>query len=189
MKQVNGSMFRRILPHIQGARATGGQAPSVRNGVRWRRPSFNETKRTLQKVCETCQTNGSSMLKCSGCKSTYYCSPECQKEAWKYHKSACKNLKNDGGFDRDTHNNIKCGLNLNINSKTFKDSIVYTSGCKYWRIDFDHDDKDDTYMMLIESSKDEFIDAYGEEVNGFNGEDIKFYYIINNKLYCISCCN
>ena len=46
-----------------------------------------------------------------------------------------------------------------------------------------------SYMMLIESSKDEFIDAYGEEVNGFNGEDIKFYYIINNKLYCISCCN
>ena len=44
-------------------------------------------------------------------------------------------------------------------------------------------------MMLIESSKDEFIDAYGEEVNGFNDEDIKFYYIINNKLYCISCCN
>ena len=104
-------------------------------------------------------------------------------------ESACKNLKNDGGFDRDTHNNIKFGLNLNINSKTFKDSIVYTSGCKYWRIDFDHDDKDDTYMMLIESSKDEFIDAYGEEVNGFNDEDIKFYYIINNKLCCISCCD
>jgi hypothetical protein len=59
----------------------------------------------------------------------------------------------------------------------------------YWKVNFDPHDKDDTYMMLIESSKDEFIDAYGEEVNGFNGEDIKFYYIINNKLYCISCCN
>ena len=92
-----------------------------------------------------CHTNGSSMLKCSSCNCTYYCSRECQKRAWKYHKYACKNLANSGGFDRDIHNNIKCGINLNINRSCFKDSIVCTSGCKYWKVNFDPDDKDDTY--------------------------------------------
>jgi hypothetical protein len=39
-------------------------------------------------------------------------------------------------------NNIKCGLNLNINSSAFKDSIVCTSGCKYWKISFDPHPRD-----------------------------------------------
>jgi hypothetical protein len=47
-----------------------------------------------------------------------------QKIGWKDHKSACKNLKIDGGFDRDTHTNIKYGINLNINRSCFKNSIV-----------------------------------------------------------------
>ena len=72
-----------------------------------------------------------------------YCSRKCQKEGWyKYHKFTCKKLKNDGGFDRDTHNDIKCGINLNINRSCFKDSIVCTSGCKYWKVNFDPDDKE-----------------------------------------------
>ena len=80
------SMFRRILPPIEDVSAAGV-------GVICRRPSFNDTKTTLKKVCEMCHTNGSSMLKCSACNCTYYCTRECQKRAWKYHKSACKNLK------------------------------------------------------------------------------------------------
>jgi hypothetical protein len=130
------------------------------------------------------------MLKCSGCNCTYYCSKECQKIAWnKHHKSASKYLKNDGGFDRDTHNNIKCGLNLNINKSGFKDSIVYTSGCKYWKVNFDPDDKDDTYMTLTRSSKKQYLD----ECNGQRTEkedsnvSFIFYYIVNNELYSMFC--
>jgi hypothetical protein len=74
-------MFRRILQDIEGARAAGGQAPGVSVVVRWRHPSFNDTKGTLKKVCAMCDVNASSMLKCSGCNCTYYCSPKCQKEA------------------------------------------------------------------------------------------------------------
>jgi hypothetical protein len=65
----------------------------------------------------------------------------------------------------------------------FKDSIVCTSGCKYWKVNFDPDDKDDTYMTLTQSSKEQFLD----ECNGqgfLTGKDednvsIIFYYIVN----------
>ena len=189
MYVLRRSMFKRILPHIEGASATGGQAPpGVSVGVIWRRPSFNDTKTTLKKVCEMCHTNGSSMLKCSDCNCTYYCSRECQKKAWKYHKSACKNLANIGGFDRDIHNNIKCGIKLNMNRSCFKDSIVCTSGCKYWKVNFDPDDKDDTCMNLTQSSKEQFQHAC--EGQYIEGDDCNvsfiFYYIVNNKLYSMS---
>ena len=72
----------------------------------------------------TVYTNASSMLKCSGCNCTYYCSKECQKKGWKYHKSTCKNLKIDGGFDRDTLTNLKYAINLNINRSCLK-TLLY----------------------------------------------------------------
>jgi hypothetical protein len=171
---------------------TGGQASSVCNGVRviWSRPSFNDTKTTLKKVCEICNTNGSSMLKRSGCNCTYYCSRECQKKGWKYHKSACKNLKIDGGFDRDTFTNIKFAINWNIKSPCFKDSIVCTSACKYWKVNFDPDDKDDTYMTLTQSSKEQFLhECYGHPFLTEKDEDnvsIIFYFIVNIQLYSVA---
>jgi hypothetical protein len=57
--------IRRILPDIQGA--AGGQAPSVSIGVRWRRPSFNDSKGDFKIVCEICHVSASKMFKCSGC--------------------------------------------------------------------------------------------------------------------------
>jgi hypothetical protein len=82
---------------------------------------------------------------------------------------------------------IKCGINLNINRSCFKDSIVCTSGCKYWKV-FHPDDKVDTYMTLTQSSKEQFLD----ECNGQKTEEedsnvsFIFYYIVNNQLYSIS---
>jgi hypothetical protein len=179
------------VPHIEGAHATGGQAPpGVSVSVIWRRPSFNYTKTTLKKVCEICDTNGSSMLKCSGCNCTYYCSKECQKKkGWKYHKSGCENLNNDDGmFDRVTNNNIRCGINFNIQRSGFKDSIVYTSGCKYWKVNFDPDDKDDTYMTLTQSSKEQYLDECNGQRTEKNDSNVSFlfYYIGNNKLYSMN---
>ena len=157
------------------------------------RLSFNDTKEKLKRVCELCNVNSSKMLKYSGCNCTYYCSAKCQKEdMYKYHKYACKNLKNDGGFDRDTHNNIKYGLNLNINSNTFKNSIVNTSGCKYWKINFDPDDIDDTYMILTQSSKEQYIDECDARTVDKVDSDacFIFYYTINtgseSKLYAMA---
>jgi hypothetical protein len=41
--------------------------PGVSIGVRWCRPSFNDTKGNLKRVCEICHVNASKMFKCSGC--------------------------------------------------------------------------------------------------------------------------
>ena len=99
-------------------------------------------------------------------------------------------MKNDGWFNRYTHNNIKRGIGLNINSNPFKDSIVKTSRCKYWRINFDPDDKDDKYMILTQSSKEQYIaECDGRStVAEDDGVSFFFYYTINTetqtKLYC-----
>lgn len=39
--------------------------------------------------CNTCNKRG-KMKKCTQCKSTYYCSKECQIQDWKKHKKRCK---------------------------------------------------------------------------------------------------
>ena len=96
-------------------------------------------------------------------------------------------MANSGGFDRDIHNNIKCGIKLNINRSCFKDSIVCTSGCKYWKVNFDPDDKDDTYMNLTQSSKEQFLYACEQQyIERHDDVSFIFYYIVNNKLYSMS---
>eukprot|EP00092_Neocalanus_flemingeri_P007461 GFUD01008057.1.p1 GENE.GFUD01008057.1~~GFUD01008057.1.p1 ORF type:complete len:603 (+),score=99.82 GFUD01008057.1:51-1859(+) len=42
-------------------------------------------------------------LRCSGCKSAYYCSPGCQKKSWKSHKKVCKEIQStlDGEIERN----------------------------------------------------------------------------------------
>ena len=125
------------------------------------------------------------MLKYSGCNCTYYCSAKCQKEdMYKYHKYACKNLKNDGGFDRDTNNNIKYGLNLNPKRDTFTNSIVWTSGCKHWEIIFDPDDKNDTYMILKQSSKDEYVKSGFTDSENHSDVTFIFNYTIKTWSEC-----
>lgn len=48
------------------------------------------------KLCANCGNAGNPFLqKCGKCKRTYYCSKDCQKEHWTYHKNCCyKSLNN-----------------------------------------------------------------------------------------------
>ena len=65
----------------------------------------------------------------------------------------------------DIHNNIKCGINLNINRSCFKDS----------------------YMNLTQSSKEQFLYACEQQYIESN-DDVSFifFYIVKNKLYSMS---
>ena len=58
--------------------------------------------------CQNCGKDcGTSLMLCSGCKSVGYCSRECQKSHWKFHKPTCKETqkeikaKGSGGLDLD----------------------------------------------------------------------------------------
>lgn len=46
----------------------------------------------LEEYCSQCGNCGNELklFRCSRCKSRVYCSRECQKKNWKYHKSSCK---------------------------------------------------------------------------------------------------
>ncbi|CAG2117223.1 unnamed protein product, partial [Medioppia subpectinata] len=42
------------------------------------------------KYCDNCMKRSDQLKKCSKCLRMYYCSIECQKNDWKYHKNECK---------------------------------------------------------------------------------------------------
>jgi len=47
------------------------------------------------------------LLKCSGCKSVYYCSRKCQKNNWRQHKTICQSLRGARRAGRRETNNHK----------------------------------------------------------------------------------
>ncbi|CAG2118505.1 unnamed protein product [Medioppia subpectinata] len=42
------------------------------------------------KYCDNCLKQSDQLKRCSKCLYMYYCSKECQKNDWKYHKNECK---------------------------------------------------------------------------------------------------
>jgi len=55
--------------------------------------------------CKETQTK--KMRKCGNCKSVYYCSRECQKKDWSFHKGRCKNMKQDKKKNRKAKKTIE----------------------------------------------------------------------------------
>jgi len=44
-------------------------------------------------TCSHCGTQGDGFKRCSRCKNASYCSADCQKAAWKVHKTTCKKVE------------------------------------------------------------------------------------------------
>jgi hypothetical protein len=63
---------------------------------------------------------------------------------------------------------------------------VNTSGCKYWKINFDPDDQDDTYMILTQSSKEQYVDESDGRNKDKKDSDVTFifYYTIKTRSEC-----
>ena len=51
------------------------------------------SERLIAIFCASCGVKKSTLLKCSRCKSVFYCSKECQKSHWKAHKQDCNQSK------------------------------------------------------------------------------------------------
>lgn len=52
-------------------------------------------------MCEACFKTRAKLGICLGCKQAWYCSPECQKRAWKTHRNCCKLAARIKGECRD----------------------------------------------------------------------------------------
>ena len=63
-----------------------------------------------------------------------------------------------------------------------------TSGCKYWKINFDPDDKDDRFLYLTQSSEEEYVDlSDGKEMENKKEIAFLFYYSYKSSCYSLSC--
>ena len=51
--------------------------------------TLSTTEDLVSKVCSSCGKKGSDLIKCSVCKSVWYCNVQCQKKDWKSHKQCC----------------------------------------------------------------------------------------------------
>ncbi|CAD8184296.1 unnamed protein product [Paramecium octaurelia] len=54
---------------------------------------LTDTQQKPQNCCFVCKIQDVELLRCSQCKSFYYCSIECQKQDWKQHKSICSEIQ------------------------------------------------------------------------------------------------
>ncbi|KAG9285246.1 hypothetical protein G9A89_002142 [Geosiphon pyriformis] len=48
--------------------------------------------KNLDKICSCCFNQAKRLMRCSSCNMTHYCSTQCQKEDWKYHKDECQTV-------------------------------------------------------------------------------------------------
>ena len=68
----------RASSHAAGAPKAAGASPKASGGAG-------------KKLCAECKQPCSGLpLRCGGCKTTHYCSKDCQKKAWPSHKETCK---------------------------------------------------------------------------------------------------
>jgi len=56
-----------------------------------------ESRQLLRRSCNFCAKTreNNTFLCCNGCKRIYYCSPTCQKAAWKQHKNICQEIRDE----------------------------------------------------------------------------------------------
>jgi hypothetical protein len=106
------------------------------------------------RVCAECGKVQKKMNKCARCKTIHYCSADCQKKHYKYHKSCCKNIKNETALAGNKV--IVCMeaiTNHFIYNPNIKNSAITKSGIRYWKASIK--DWDSNGMVLISTTKEE----------------------------------
>lgn len=107
--------------------------------------------------CTNCNNMGKGYLKCAKCKHAHFCSDKCYKENYKAHKHVCGLISSKRGLAYDKQISLMVAINNKCASDDFRQSGIYTSGKKYWRMVVD--DWNDTYLKLVSIEKEE-VDEY-----------------------------
>ena len=106
------------------------------------------------RVCAGCGKVQKKMNKCGGCKTIHYCSADCQKKDYKYHKSCCKNIKSESALAGNKR--IVCMeaiANHFQYNPNIKNSAITKSGIRYWRASIKDWNSND--MLLVSTTKEE----------------------------------
>ena len=77
---------------------------------------------SVGKVCGSCDKKGPDLLKCSVCKSAWYCDVQCQKKDWKRHKQCCRKFGTEAQKGHDT------GEGKSSSSHTYQDRECASCG-------------------------------------------------------------
>lgn len=76
-------------------------------------------KLLIMNPCKVCSKTDENMQKCSACESVHYCSIECQRSNWKYHKTECFKLNQIYFSDK--------AIQTVFNNKTFNKIKFYAT--------------------------------------------------------------
>jgi len=85
------TLLRQHLPKVFVDSSIFGTYNTAINHMKYDKVELNEVEDVLKKPtrkCDVCKT--ATTKACVRCKTSYFCSPSCQKLAWKKHKKTCK---------------------------------------------------------------------------------------------------
>ena len=95
-KQICKKIKRNFVENSQCKASTSESATTVKEEINpLPVPVTEEVKSSLviEPECKVCHSKDAQLLKCSGCKSVWYCSVEHQRLDWKIHKQICVKKK------------------------------------------------------------------------------------------------
>ena len=161
-------MYKQIIPTQETA-----DASTCDYEIRINKCPLNKIPSDLR-LCAHCQQAGVGYLKCPKCKYTHYCSDTCYKANHKVHKTICHQVDKKRGVAYDKNFCLHAAITTKLADSNFKQSGIYKSCKKYWRMFVD--DWNDNYLRLVSIESKE-LNKYFEECDADTKSDKIFIYI------------
>ena len=160
-------MYKQIIPTQKPAKA-----PTINYEVRINKCPLNQIPSNIR-ICAHCSKAGEGYLKCPKCKYTHYCSDKCYKANHKVHKTACCLIDKKGGIAYDKNFCLNAAIKIKLGDSNFKQSGLYKSGKKYWRMFVD--DWNDNCLRLVSIESEELNEHFAEHDSDIKCDKIFMY--------------